>query len=120
MRLYSLACPLGGSLGKGGAGLAPLGPMAEVCVLVFFCAPVCVCVARLCVCVFAWVGVGCILEAFLQLFRNLWGVSLCVCVSVCAYQCVCVFVGVCVCVCVLCFRASCVCVCVCVLFGVSY
>ena len=45
--LFSLAFALRGSLGKGGAGLAPLGPLAEVCMLVFLCASACVCV---CVC----------------------------------------------------------------------
>ena len=44
MWLFSLAFALRGSLGKGGAGLAPLGPLAEVCMLVFLCASACVCV----------------------------------------------------------------------------
>ena len=47
MWLFSLVFALRGSLGKGGAGLAPLGPLAEVCMLVFLCASSCVCV---CVC----------------------------------------------------------------------
>ena len=45
--LLSLAFALRGSLGKGGAGLAPLGPLAEVCMLVLSCASACVSV---CVC----------------------------------------------------------------------
>ena len=47
MWLFSLVFALRGSLGKGGAGLAPLGPLAEVCMLVFLCASAWVCV---CVC----------------------------------------------------------------------
>ena len=72
--LFSLAFALRGSLGKGGAGLAPLGPLAEVCMLVFLCTSAWVCV---CVCM------------------PMRFVSFRVCVFLCF--CVLVFLRVCVC-----------------------
>ena len=79
--LFSLAFALRGSLGKGGAGLAPLGPLAEVCMLVFLCASACVCV---CVCMsmrFVSFRVYVCVSVFLSFF-----VSACVCICPCFWD----------------------------------
>ena len=79
--LFSLPFAFRGPLGKGGAGLAPLGPLAEVCMLVFLCASACVCV---CACMsMRFVSYVCV---YLSVCVLSFFVSACVCLCSCCWD----------------------------------